>query len=131
MEIEVGEYVRNEDGYIQKITSFDKQTNIYKDENGDLRIWEGEDVWGNEYSSAIVKHSKKIIDLIEEGDFVNDSEVVIVYGYDEDGNDKDELGIVTYDGDDAIYYYLSDIQIRTILTHEQYAANAYKLEKEG
>lgn len=63
--IEIGEYVRNEDGYIQKITSFDKQTNIYEDEEGNLRIWEGEDVWGNEYSTLITKHSKNIIDLIE------------------------------------------------------------------
>ena len=65
-EIKVGEYTRNEDGYIEKVDSFDKLTNIYKDEEGILRKWEGEDVWGNEYSSIIVKHSPNLIDIIEE-----------------------------------------------------------------
>ena len=65
-EIKVGEYTRNEDGYIEKIDSFNKLINIYKDEKGNLRKWEGEDVWGNEYSSLIVKHSPNLIDIIEE-----------------------------------------------------------------
>lgn len=68
-EIKVGEYTRNEDGYIEKVDSFDKLTNIYKDEEGILRKWEGEDVWGNEYSSIIVKHSPNLIDIIEDNDF--------------------------------------------------------------
>ena len=47
------------------------------------------------------KHSKDIIDLIEVGDYVNG---YLVIG--------------------------SDYQIKKVLTHEQFEANAYKIEKE-
>lgn len=36
MEIEVGEYIRTESGIIEKIKTFDEQTNIFKDEKGKL-----------------------------------------------------------------------------------------------
>ena len=76
------------------------------------------------------KHSFDIKDLLEEGDYVNGQEVVTVYGYDEDGNDKDGLGICEVDDDYAYYTYLEDIEIKTILTKEQYEANCYKVKEE-
>lgn len=60
---------------------------------------------------------------------MNGQEVVTVYGYDEDGNDKDELGIIEIDDDFAYGVYLADLNIKTILTHEQFKQNAYRLEK--
>lgn len=63
--IEVGEYYRTESDYIDKITSIDKQGNIFKDEKGKLQLWLGETVFGEPYSEEITKHSKNIIDLIE------------------------------------------------------------------
>lgn len=57
--IEVGEYVRDEEGNITKIE------NVI---NGNLYI--GDD--GNSYpQKCILKHSKNIIDLIEVGDYIN------------------------------------------------------------
>ena len=117
-EIEIGEYVRNEDGYIQKITSFDKQTNIYKHEKGELRIWEGEDVFGNEYSSKITKHSKNIIDLIEVGDYVNGYKVYRITGY-----------YVSVESFEKYILCFDEQDIKTILTHEIYENNCYRLEE--
>lgn len=61
MEIEVGEYVRTKDGFIDRIDSFNINTNIYHCENG---LW-----IDTENKIAVhlknVKHSKNIIDLIE------------------------------------------------------------------
>ena len=61
MEIEVGEYVRTKDGFIDRIDSFNINTNIYHCENG-LCI-------DTENKIAVhlknVKHSKNIIDLVE------------------------------------------------------------------
>lgn len=63
------------------------------------------------------------------GDYVNGEEVVTIYGYDEDGIDKDELGIIETDDDFAYGVYLTDLNIRTILTHEQFEQNCYRLEE--
>lgn len=75
-----------------------------------------------------VKHSKNIIDLIEVGDYVNGQEVVTVYGYDEDGNDRDDKGIIEVDDDYAYGVYLEDINIVSIVTKEQFASMEYRLE---
>lgn len=74
-EIEVGEYVRTEEGIIQKCTDVDNSY-VYVDDvlsynfQGDIEI-------PNSYTekTKIVKHSKNIIDLIEIGDYVNGREV--------------------------------------------------------
>lgn len=62
-EIKVGEYVRDKEGNITKIIN---TLSLFKD----VELYLGED--GYQYSdNAIVKHSFNIIDLIEEGDYVN------------------------------------------------------------
>ena len=65
------------------------------------------------------KLSDNIIELIEIGDYVNGQEVVTVYGYDEDGNDKDGLGIIEVD-DFAYDVYLKDLNIKSIVTREEF-----------
>ena len=135
--MEVGEYVRTKYGAIYKV----KNIIDFKKENskpyrggssGNLVIITNnpkEDVVWKNYTEEIVKHSKNIIDLIEVGDYVNGQEVVTVYGYDEDGNDRDDKGIIEVDDDFAYGVYLEDIKIYSILTKEQYEANCYKVKE--
>lgn len=65
MDIRVGEYVRTKYGEIGIITKTYPRLMWRKRKNPSLV----------EYSS-IIKHSKNIIDLIEEGDYVNGQEIV-------------------------------------------------------
>ena len=98
--IEVGEYIRTKAGLIFKATKY----------------------WLSELPAEIIEdikaHSKNIIDLIEYGDileiFVNDNEIdrVVVYG--------DILQAIKQ-GD-----FIAE-DIKTILTHEQYEQNSYKV----
>ena len=101
--IEVGEYVRDIDGFIVKVNEIQE----YKEEDD---IWYEEKTLKGTWKSMIVKHSKNIIDLIEVGDYVNGSRV-------------DEL----YDG--YVFVENSDYRVKeisSILTKEQYEANCYK-----
>lgn len=120
-EIKIGEYTRNEDGYIEKIDSCDRLTNIYKDEDGKLRKWEGEDAFGNEYSSLIVKHSKNIIDLIEVEDIVKvkEHDWIRVFNID----DKITLKSLIEDCEENNWTLMS------IVTHEQFSSLEYRLEE--
>ena len=132
--IKIGEYVRNESGYINKINSFDRLTNFFKDDDGKLKEWIGEDIWGNTIAESIVKHSKNIINLVEVGDYVNGEVVIKIY----DKNQKykfsdyvfEEKTIETYnDNYETIpfenLYINSDI--KSIVTKEQFESVKYKV----
>ena len=71
-EIKLGEYVRNKDGIIRRVISIDEHNfyldKFYYEKNEVEDIYEGYDFM---FDSEIVKHSENIIDLIEEGDYVN------------------------------------------------------------
>ena len=115
--IEVGEYIRANDGTIGKIIADKEEPLRYViDDCGQIVL-----------HTDIVKHSKNIIKLIEEGDYVNGDEVITVYGYDKNGNDKDGLGICEVDDDYAYYTCLEDIDIKSILTKEQFQSMEYKV----
>ena len=58
--IEVNEYVRTKDGKIDKVINSNFYMSIYVECEKGLYLIEN-----------IVKHSKQLIDLIEEGDYVN------------------------------------------------------------
>ena len=122
--IEVGEYVRTKKGFIDKVLEIKTE---YTRMNGNydivFRLSDKKNYWFS--TKDIVKHSKNIIDLIEEGDYVNGYEVITVYSYDENGNDKDELGICEVDDDYAYYTYLEDIDIKSIVTKEQFDSVKY------
>lgn len=117
MEIEVGEYVRTKDGFIDRIDSFNINTNIYHCENG-LCI-------DTENKIAVhlknVKHSKNIIDLIEVGDYVNGYYVRATYL-------EGPIKYIKLDNNSGIRTY--EENIKSILTHEQFEANAYKVKGE-
>ena len=140
-DIKIGVYVRNEDGYIEKIESLDKATNIYEDEEGKLRKWEGEDIYGNEYTTLITKHSKNIIDLLENGDFTAIEfyspryeervtrifEVVKIDNYITFENMHCDLFIK--DGKWSIKDGRLKPIIKTIVTHEQFNSVMYKVKE--
>lgn len=76
----------------------------------------------------VTKHSKDIIDLIEKKDVVLvDNIKYTVITFLKNGNDDIVLKGICKDG---IYLTLGEVKIQSILTHEQFEANAYKIEKE-
>jgi hypothetical protein len=97
--IEVGEYCRNAEGLIFKVDKEKKNLLI----NDFLNM-------GNR---DIVKHSKNIIDLIEVGDFVNGVRVGQSY-----------LCNIKYLTKEIVE---KNYGIKTILTHEMYEQNCYKI----
>lgn len=80
------------------------------------------------YEEHIIKHSKKIIDLIEVGDFVNGYRVISVdYDVTNDTTECIELDL----NSNYQYNFISIRQIQTILTKEQFEANCYKVGGEN
>lgn len=111
-EIEVGEYIRNKYGDIDKVKYISK----YND--GDIHI---NTMRGGIYyrPREIVKHSFNIIDLIEVGDYVNGIHV--------DKVGKNGLGSIE---DGQMYEILTDgVRIETIVTKEQFESVSYKVEE--
>ena len=144
--IEVGEYVRTKDGLIGKIKEFiphytkGKREGQEVEENYllmgqeqcefiesiDYRIppcYPSDEEW-EKIKKYIVKHSKKLKDLIECGDFVNGYKVISVdYDVMNDTTECIELDL----NSNYQYNFISIRQIQTILTKEQYEANCYKV----
>lgn len=118
MEIEVGEFVRTKSNGIKKVDIIfeNKTVNRYGYETGS--DWDGK--WYSYIKTTdIVKHSKQLIDLIEVGDIVK-----VLF------NKKTEE-ILTYTIDcEADLYLLTEENLKTILTHEQFEKNCYRLEEE-
>lgn len=102
--IKVGEYIRTKDGYIGKCQKID----VYY---GDILI--RTELKRVIYDFEVAKHSFNIIDLIEEGDFVNDKKVKINY--------KD--AILFEDGSEIV-----EQQIKSIVTKEQFKAMEYEVK---
>jgi hypothetical protein len=118
MEIKIGEYVRTKDGIIDKIFKFDEMLNEYWCEKG-LVIDPENKI--ETHLKDIVKHSFNIIDLIEVGDFVNENEVIDKYLF------NGEMPVLETTGDETNAKCMCESDIRTILTHEQYERNCYKI----
>lgn len=120
-EIKVGEYVRTKDGIIGQILEEDDIG-----ENGVCIDTTFLDDWGDDSNYVrfedIKNHNLNKMDLIEKGDYVNGKEVVTVYKHDGDGNDK---GIIETDGNFAYGVYLKDINIKSIVTKEQFEFGKY------
>ena len=129
--IEVNEYVRTKEGFIYKIEngeefyedSVDVGIGIIPDVDG---IWIDRECLDYIDKRDIVKHSKRLINLIEKDDYVNGSKVLAVMEDMETGELHLEM---TSDytneeiGDCTIY----DKDIKIILTTESYMANCYKV----
>lgn len=104
-EIEVGEYVRTENGIIDKVDSLCGmiENTVYLKQQS---------LWFN--MDYIVNHSKHLIDLVEVGDYVNGELIT----------DKWDTRI------SSIRSNFSEEDIKTILTHEQFETNCYEIKEE-
>lgn len=115
-DIEVGEYVRTENGIIDKVDSLCGmiENTVYLKQQS---------LWFN--ADYIIKHSKQLIDLIEVGDYVNGREVKHIAMF-EGFPDYPQLIFV-----DETHLIPDDTckndEIETILTKEQFDANCYKV----
>jgi len=111
-EIKANEYIRLENGIILKYG--EKQS--VKIENNEYTDYSGEYEW----SSTVVNHSPEIIDLIEVGDIVNGYPVL----------EPVKNGNVWWGIDEGLENFKKSFgDIVTILTHEQYEQNCYRLEE--
>lgn len=113
MEIEVGEYVRTRAGHFYKVTKIDKNGLVYWN-----KIQCG---WSIEQLKDIVlKHSKNIIELIEEGDYTNGYYTRKIANY------NNELCV--FDLNIMQWIPLTEIDVfYSIVTHEQFESIEYKV----
>lgn len=123
MEIKVGEYVRTIYG-IFKVAKIDGLYICLDKEYFDKQYQTMRDVT---FKERIVKHSFNIKELIEEGDYVNEQKVLCLKKNNDDC--RDDIGTSYIEGID-IYLGYDESEIKTILTHEQYERNCYRLEEE-
>lgn len=108
-EIQVGEFVRFEDGKIERVTY---QLKEFIDEHMSISDSNRVEFLGK------VKHSFNLIDLIEEGDYVN--------GYKVDFVQNNE---VVYNHNHPYKLNMFAKDIKTIVTHEQFSSLEYKVEE--
>lgn len=117
MNIEVGDYVRSADGFIGKVIKieYDKDFNDYA-----LYI---DHLPSFEYATYVQKWSKKIIDLISSGDYVN-GKYVFKNGVDFDGEKCLHL-----ESSDvyACQNFLYEKDIKSIVTHQQFKQMEYEV----
>ena len=139
-EIEVNEYVRTEYGIsklieIRKVDGCEEQKIYIFDDisdelwSGDLpnELWKSEIEWHEEEfnNKIFLKHSKKLIELIEVKDLVCfknklqnslENEEMIIHIFDNDTLEEVKQAIEK-----------GEIELLEILTHEQFEQNAYKV----
>ncbi len=114
--IEVGEFVRTREGYIGILIDINMESWNYLTIDCKRRVrrdFSYPDSYLYLKDEDIVKHSKNIIDIIEVGDYVNGDLVTEVY---------DEM-VECLDGE--VEYW--ENEIKTIVTHEQFASVEYKV----
>jgi len=110
MEIKENEFIRTKTGKIDKVINNNYYMSQYIE--CEKRIVDKEN---------IVNHSFNIIDLIEVGDFVNENEVIDKYLF------NGEIPVLETTGDETNAKCMCEGDIKTILTHEQYERNCYKI----
>lgn len=126
--IEVGEYVRTKDGQIYEI---EDGTEFYEDSVnvGIGIIPEVDGIWIDKEhftyidKRQIVKHSKNIIDLIEEGDYVNGSKVIDI------AQGKTKAAYIESQEQKFALIPIVEKQIKSIVTKEQFASIKYKVKE--
>lgn len=113
-EIKVGEYIRTKDGYIGKYVKDGLVHKTIEIEDNEMSWITGE--WN------ISKHSPNIIDIIEEGDYVNGDKVDMINTC----REEKELLCNDYNLDDSVIVYKNK-EIETIVTHEQFKSIEYEV----
>jgi len=109
MEIEVGDFIRT--NRIEKVERIDKEdwTCVVTNRSAYNLQW---------LKNCNFKYSKNIIDLIEPGDIVEKCMVMYV--------DKNEICV---NNSGKKIFNANEILGKSILTHEQYEQNCYRLEE--
>lgn len=133
-EIKVGEYVKFYNGKISKVIDvclaseyrkqFEKPNKLLNYIKDKYYFDNRQGCWTD---STIKKHSKAIIDLIEKDDYVNGKRVLVVDDIITDNGGKAIL-VENYDEwtDDGV---ITNKDIKSIVTHEQFARIEYKVEE--
>lgn len=121
MEIEVGEYVRTIDGFVGIFDRYSKRpdTSIYKSPFNCFIKLQNRKTPLQCHRDYIVKHSKIISEIVEVGDYVNGKLIHKI--------DKGPNYCYLYYGNCKTFV---NYQIKTIVTHEQFASIEYKVESE-
>ena len=115
MNVEIGEYLRLDNGHIYKWESNDYEW-IYEE---DEQLVYGNGANEYEWECDIKKHSFNIIDLIEVGDYVNGS---YVEGFIEKNKFQNKL-IITEGG------MIDNNDIKSIVTREMFESMEYKVKE--
>lgn len=116
--IEVNEYVRTNSGLIFKVNeiTYDEEYKDYLYKESFLLV---------DWKENIVKHSKQLIDLIENKDIlkVRIDKTIMFFGIDESTSDIKYKEIM-----ESIEN--GEYELLEILTHQQFEANCYKVGEE-
>lgn len=129
MEIKVGEYVRTKNGLIGKVNKIElagsgvRFGGEYLSETI-IQFNDGKVYERRVKEKDIIKHSFNLIDLIEVGDYVNGNIVTDKYLF------AGEKPVIEIERNDTNCKCLCEKDIKSILTHESYEANAYKAKGE-
>lgn len=122
MKLEVGMYVRYKPLLSSKYVKINKIKEIEEKENC-LHIWlEDKDLITEKY---LIKASYNIIDILEEGDYVNGKKVIdtftdYIFDYSE------EFKVIRFSETDILH----DVKhIKSIVTHEQMEQISYKVDE--
>lgn len=117
MKLEVGQFVRTKDGIIAKVDYIDNDT-IFFDKELYRTYSDSIDFLEKDNLERIAKASYNIIEILEEGDYVNGRKVVDIF-YDANDNVMNicVLGSIVYDSN----------EIKSVITHEQMEQMAYKV----
>lgn len=117
MKLKVGQFVRTKDGIIAKVDYIDDNT-IFFDKDLYRTYSDNIDFLEKDNLERIAKASYNIIDILEEGDYVNGRKVVDIF-YDANDNVMNNcvLGNIVYDNN----------EIKSIVTKEQFEQMSYKV----
>ena len=138
MSIEIGNYVRTNDGLIFKIFTKTKTTYGFcgltdsSNKKYSTYTYGKGNCIDNNIKGKIVKHSKNIIDLIEEGDIIEFNGEKYQVIYDESYN---KLGILIPNKNylaikhSSLEFVFEQNKYVTILTKEQYMQNCYTVKR--
>lgn len=126
MVIEIGEYVRTKNGLIGKVNKIELAGSgvRYGGEylsNTIIQFNDGKVYERRVNEKDIIKHSFNLIDLIEVGDYVNGNIVTDKYLF------AGEKSVIEIERNDTKCKCLCEKDIKSILTHEVFEANAYKV----
>ena len=132
MKLEEGMYVRTKHNGICKLyrefyeDSVDVGIGVFSEIDG---FFIDEDEINYIEKRDIIKASHSIIDLIQDGDYVNGSKLLSIdYAEDRDGNcDKLHFYYSFEDSDNDVNEYYEKLDIKSIVTKEQFESMSYKL----